>query len=77
MASIALTQGVSGLERIDIKLFIPLLPMLSELSQDWDEILEAHNGITALEYKYDGARVQIHKGDGQIRIWSRRLTEAL
>ena len=75
VASIALTKGATALESVDIKLFVPLLPMLSELSPDWDEILKAHKGITALEHKYDGARVQIHKGGGQTRIWSRRLTE--
>lgn len=75
VASIALTGGTSGIERVDIKLFVPLLPMLSELSQDWDEILAAHNGVTALEHKYDGARVQIHKSSDRIRIWSRRLSE--
>jgi DNA ligase-1 len=75
VASIALTEGATGLQQVDIKLFVPLLPMLSELSQNFDEILKAHNGKTALEYKYDGARVQIHKDREQTRIWSRRLTE--
>src|SRR5262245_7353413 len=75
VAAIALTEGAAGLERVDIKLFVPLLPMLSELSEDFDEILKAHKGMTALEYKYDGARVQIHKEREQTRIWSRRLTE--
>jgi DNA ligase-1 len=75
VASTALTEGATGLQQVDIKLFVPLLPMLSELSQDFDEILKAHNGKTALEYKYDGARVQIHKDREQTRIWSRRLTE--
>jgi len=75
VASIALAEGPKGLQQVDIKMFVPLLPMLSELSQDFDEILKAHNGKTALEYKYDGARVQIHKLGEQTRIWSRRLTE--
>lgn len=75
VAAIALTQGSAGLEQVDIKLFVPLLPMLSELTEDFDEILKTHGGQTALEYKYDGARVQIHKGREQIRIWSRRLNE--
>lgn len=75
VASIALTEGAGGLRRIDIKLFVPLLPMLSELSQDWDEIFKAHNGRTVLEHKYDGARVQIHKEADRVRIWSRRLSE--
>jgi DNA ligase-1 len=75
VAMIALTQGTAALRDVDIKLFVPLLPMLSELSQDFDEVFAAHGGRTAFEYKYDGARVQIHRSGDQVRIWSRRLTE--
>jgi DNA ligase-1 len=75
VAATALTQGPAGLQQVDIKLFVPLLPMLSELSQDFEEIFKAHRGQTALEYKYDGARIQIHKECDLVRIWSRRLSE--
>jgi DNA ligase-1 len=75
VAVIALTQGAAALQQVDIKLFVPLLPMLSELSQDFDEVFKAHGGSTALEYKYDGARIQIHKEGELARIWSRRLSE--
>ena len=75
VASIALTAGMTGLKQVDIKLFVPLLPMLSELSQDFNEIFTAHGGKTALEFKYDGARVQIHRDGERVRIWSRRLSE--
>jgi DNA ligase 1 len=75
VASIALTAGSAALQQVGIKLFVPLLPMLSELSQDFHEIFTAHGGKTALEFKYDGARVQIHKEGELVRIWSRRLSE--
>jgi DNA ligase-1 len=75
VAAIALTAGMPGLQQVDIKLFVPLLPMLSELSQDFNAIFTAHGGKTALEFKYDGARVQIHKDGDLVRIWSRRLSE--
>ena len=75
VAAIALTEGATGLQKVDIKLFVPLLPMLSELSQDFDEVIRAHEGETSLEFKYDGARVQIHKHGDLVRIWSRRLSE--
>jgi DNA ligase 1 len=75
VAVVALTAGSAGLQQVDIKLFVPLLPMLSELSQDFEEIFKAHRGKTALEFKYDGARVQIHKEGDRARIWSRRLSE--
>ena len=42
VAAIALTVGMTGLQQVDIKLFVPLLPMLSELSQDFNEIFTAH-----------------------------------
>lgn len=75
VARIALTEGVAGLQRVGARLFVPVLPMLAELARDFDEVFEAHEGPTALEFKYDGARIQIHKGAGEVRIWSRRLTE--
>jgi DNA ligase-1 len=75
VARIAATQAAAGLEAVGVSLFVPLLPMLSELATDFDEILKAHRGRTALEYKYDGARIQIHRERAVVRIWSRRLSE--
>ncbi|MBI4607611.1 MAG: ATP-dependent DNA ligase [Candidatus Rokubacteria bacterium] len=72
---IALSEGPQGLEGVGVRLFVPLLPMLAELSQDFAEVFEAHGGRTALEFKYDGARIQLHKLGERVRIWSRRLTE--
>ncbi|HET8562513.1 MAG TPA: ATP-dependent DNA ligase [Candidatus Binatia bacterium] len=75
VARIALTEGGVGLKRVSIRLFIPLLPMLAELSQDFSDVFTAHNAGTALEFKYDGARIQIHREGDKVRIWSRRLSE--
>lgn len=75
VAAIALAEGAAGLERVDVRLFVPLLPMLSELSADFGAIFRAHGGASALEHKYDGARIQIHKEGGRVRVWSRRLSE--
>jgi DNA ligase-1 len=75
VARIALTEGAPALKQLGVRLFVPLLPMLAELSQDFREVFEAHGGRTALEFKYDGARIQLHKARGQVRIWSRRLSE--
>jgi len=75
VARIALTEGAPGLERVTVRLFVPLLPMLAELSEDFDEVFQAQAGRTALEFKYDGARIQLHRQGDRVRIWSRRLTE--
>ena len=39
-----------------------------------DEIL-LHGGRTALEFKYDGARVQVHREGERVGIWTRRLSD--
>lgn len=75
VARIALADGAPGLERVGIRLFVPLLPMLAELSQEFSEVFETHGGRAALEFKYDGARIQLHKAGDRVRIWSRRLSE--
>jgi DNA ligase-1 len=74
VAPSALTEGQAGLARYAIALFQPLAPMLA---QPADDIAEALRQIpaAALEWKLDGARVQVHKGDGEIRIYTRTGNE--
>lgn len=75
VAVLARRGGAAAIERTEPRLFVPLLPMLAEISDDFVPVLAAHGGVSALEYKYDGARVQIH-GDGErVAIWSRRLSD--
>ncbi len=70
VAELALTRP-EELKKIDIAIFSPVKPMLAE-----DASLEdALKKRVALEYKYDGARVQVHKNDGVIKIFSRRLKD--
>ena len=64
------------LSEVGFKVFRPVKPMLAQIAQDLKEALEIHRGETAFEYKYDGARVQIHKRGDEVRIFSRRLTDA-
>ncbi len=75
VARVALTEAGPGLERVGVRLFVPLLPMLAESTEDFQAVFDAHGGRTALEFKYDGARIQVHRQGDQVRIWSRRLTE--
>jgi len=75
VARIALTDGPAGLQRVDIRLFVPLLPMLAETATALGEVFDAHRGGTSLEVKYDGARIQLHQQGDRVRIWSRGLAE--
>jgi DNA ligase-1 len=58
-----------------IIIFNPVRPMLAEMATSVQEVLQSHKAGTAFEYKYDGARIQIHKQEDEIRIFSRRLTD--
>jgi DNA ligase-1 len=49
--------------------------MLAQIAGDFDEVLAAHGGTSALEYKYDGARIQLHRDGEQIGIWTRGLSD--
>src|SRR5438046_1600537 len=40
-----------------------------------DRVRAAKHGTPSLEYKYDGARVQIHSDGDRVAIWSRRLSD--
>jgi len=75
VAEVALSQGEEGLTRIKASLFVPLKPMLANMTEDAAEAIEVHGGETAFEYKYDGARIQIHRRDRETRVFSRRLSD--
>jgi DNA ligase-1 len=49
--------------------------MLAEIATDYDGVLRAHGGRTALEFKYDGARVQVHRDGERVGVWTRRLSD--
>jgi len=75
IAAKAKADGLEGLARISFRVFRPVSLMLAQMANDVAEALKEHDGKTAFEYKYDGARVQIHKSDGEVRIFSRRLSD--
>jgi DNA ligase-1 len=75
VASIAKKEGKEGLLKVGFKVFRPVRLMLAQMANDVAEALKEHGGKTALEYKLDGARIQIHKLGSEVRIFSRRLTD--
>ena len=75
VAAICKKEGVEGLSKVSLKLFRPIKPMLAQMAENTEEALKEHGGKTAFEYKLDGARIQIHKSNGDVRIFSRRLSD--
>ncbi|HEX3128199.1 MAG TPA: ATP-dependent DNA ligase [Thermoanaerobaculia bacterium] len=74
VARAVLIEGRPGLARFRLELFRPLQPMLAQAAGDTSEALE-RLGEAALELKLDGARVQVHKAGGEVRVFSRRGNE--
>jgi DNA ligase-1 len=74
VARAVLVEGRAGLERFRLQLFRPLQPMLAQPAEVLDEALAGLDGA-ALDWKLDGARVQVHKEGGDVRVFSRRLND--
>jgi len=74
VARTAIEEGAAGLSRFSIRLFSPISPMLAKSAADVEEALE-RLGKAAFEFKLDGARVQVHTGGGEVRIFTRQLQD--
>jgi len=75
VAAIAKAKGKEGVLNIRFQLFRPIKLMMAQMAVDVSEALREHKGKSAFEYKLDGARIQIHKLDDKVKVYSRRLTD--
>ena len=68
--------GAAALAGVAPRPFVPLLPMLAEIADDFGRGAAPPTAArTALEYKYDGARIQLHRDGDRVAIWTRRLSD--
>jgi DNA ligase-1 len=67
-------EGPPGLARFRLSVMTPVHPMLAEAAEDVDAAL-GDLGEAALEYKLDGARVQVHRSGAEVRVYSRALND--
>lgn len=72
VAVTARNEGISGLEKLGIIINRPLRMMLAQIGPGIDETVK-EMGNVAVEWKFDGARVQVHKNDNEVTIYSRKL----
>jgi DNA ligase-1 len=73
-AVVALTDGAEALAAIGLQPLRPVLPMLAATSASVDEAIEAC-GLSSVEWKLDGIRLQVHRVRDDVRIFTRNLND--
>ncbi len=74
VAAAALGEGPVALDRFHLEVGRPVRPMLARPAKDVGEALE-RLGTAAIEWKLDGARVQVHRRDDDVRVYTRSLDD--
>jgi DNA ligase-1 len=73
-AAVALAEGRPGLEAIGLEVLRPVQPMLASTAADVASAV-ADLGLSSVEWKLDGIRLQIHKRGDAVRIFTRNLND--
>ena len=66
--------GPAALARFDLQVMRPVQPMLADTADTVTDAIAA-TGDTLVEWKLDGARVQVHKAGDDVRVFSRQLRD--
>jgi ATP-dependent DNA ligase I len=74
VAEVALADGAPGLSAVGLEVGRPIQPMLAAPGDDVDAAIE-RTGPAAVEYKLDGARLQVHRRGDEVRAFTRSLDE--
>ncbi|MET0728844.1 MAG: ATP-dependent DNA ligase [Acidimicrobiales bacterium] len=73
-AVLALYEGVDALDAVRLDVLRPIEPMLAATATDVADAL-TKTGEASVEWKLDGARVQVHRQGSDIRIYTRNLND--
>jgi DNA ligase-1 len=74
VARVAIVDGEKALSRFMLQPFQPVQPMLADSASDVADAL-ATLGEASLEFKLDGARIQVHKVGDEVKVYSRNLRD--
>ena len=73
-AAVALSEGAPGLEAVNLEMLRPIQPMLAS-SADTVAAAVGDLGLSSVEWKLDGVRIQVHKAGGDVRVFTRNLND--
>ena len=74
VAEVAVTAGEEGLCAIGLQVLRPVQPMLAASAADVREAIGAC-GLSSVEWKLDGARIQAHRAGDEVRLYTRNLND--
>jgi DNA ligase 1 len=74
-AATALAGGTPALEAVRLEVGRPVRPMLAGPGSSLDAALADLGTDVTVEYKLDGARIQVHRDGDDVRVWTRTLRE--
>ncbi len=84
VAAVARDDGAEGLDAIGLTVLSPVQPMLAQTATDVAQALALATGVkegqppprpASVEWKLDGARIQVHRDGAEVRIFTRNLNE--
>ena len=73
-AEIAITGGEDELRDVGFELFRPIVPMLASTAASVSDAVSGFDR-SSVEWKLDGIRIQVHRRDDEVRIYTRNLNE--
>ena len=74
VAQAALRDGQAGLSQYGLEVFRPVQPMLADSAPTVADALESGDRVV-VEWKLDGARIQVHRRDDRVQVYTRGLLD--
>jgi DNA ligase-1 len=74
-AVLALSGGAAALDAVTLQVGVPVRPMLASPADTLDGALANLGSEVSVEFKLDGARIQVHRAGDEVHVWTRTLRE--
>ncbi len=74
VARAALADGEAGLAQYQLEIFRPVQPMLADSAETVGDAM-SESIPAAVEWKIDGARIQVHRRDDRVVVYTRNLND--
>ena len=74
VAALAMMEDVDALTAIGLEVMSPILPMLAATAESIETAMDAFD-VASVEWKLDGARIQVHRRGGEVVVFTRNQND--